>query len=259
MYKKVYFISFIIFIILISYIFICNYKELFDSTNKISNSIEFKTLVVCVYNEDINWINDKKENYDRIYIYIKNKNRYKDIKDKFHKDKIEVISIKNIGSCDHVYLYHIINNYNDLNGNITFSKGTFFRSRIPEFPLKINYENNNNNNDLKTFKLNYWSFSNNKNLNFKYVKSKFINFEDYLCSIFTKKSVDILFGKSQFIIYTGYFIVNSYQIKMYNKEIYQKLISFKDGPNREIDHFHERTWGLLFTNRTPQNIKLLSK
>jgi hypothetical protein len=253
MYNKLFLILFIISIL--CYLITNNTKF-----NNIKDPFtNFRTLVVCVYNEDINWIHDKKENYYKIYIYIKNKNRYNDIKEKFNKDKIEVISIENIGSCDHAYLYHIINNYNDLNGNITFSKGTF-RSRIPEYPLNIIYNKNHriNNNHLKSFKLTYWNFTHNKNLKFKYVQSEFKNFEAYLCSIFTKKSVDILFGKSRSQWREGYFTVNSSQIKVYDKEIYQNLISFKDGPNREIDHFHERLWGLLFTNRDHKNIKLLS-
>ena len=48
----------------------------------LNNLTNFRTLVVCVYNEDINWIHDKKENYDKIYIYIKNKNRYNDLMNK---------------------------------------------------------------------------------------------------------------------------------------------------------------------------------
>ena len=262
MYNKKYFILFIVIVIVIVIVIfylkkkITKFNDIKTKLN-LNNLTNFRTLIVCVYNEDINWINDKKDNYDKIYIYIKNKNRYNDIKDTFNIDKIEVILIKNIGSCDFAYLYHIINNYNDLNGYITFHKGTV-NEHIPTYKINV-YDSNNN--SVRGFSLPHWGFSNpvNRDVNIKYCKSEFKDLEDYLRSIFTKKSVDVLFKDSQYIIYTGYFTVNSSQIKMYDKKIFENLISFKDGPNREIDHFQERIWGLLFTNMNPEHIKLLSK
>ena len=123
MYKKIYFILFIVIIIFYLKKKITKFNDIKTKLN-LNNLTNFRTLIVCVYNEDINWINDKKDNYDKIYIYIKKKNRYNDIKEKFNKDKIEVISIENIGSCDFAYLHHIINNYENMNGTITFHKGT---------------------------------------------------------------------------------------------------------------------------------------
>ena len=78
-------------------------------------------MVCCVYNEDITWIHNETQQYDKIYIYVKNKKRINKLKKEFLNNKINIILLENIGSCDPVYLYHIINNYNSLEDTITFS------------------------------------------------------------------------------------------------------------------------------------------
>ena len=58
-----------------------------------------------------------------------------------------------------------------------------------------------------------------------------------------------MFNNHQYFIYGGNFIVNVSTIHRYDKEIYEKLINYDcKFPNREIDHFYERIWGLLFSN-----------
>lgn len=235
-------------LMLILVVFTMNMKYIDAFNNKTSS------LVVCAYNENIDWIESKEtiDKYTKIFVYIKNKDRFDKIKKNNHK-KIKYISLDNIGSCDFVYLHHIINHYSDLTDIVTFSKGTY-KKNIPKY--NIISKSNSNNNNSKKFSLNYWNFSNNKNLNFKYQKSEFKNLEDYLLSIFKKESVDKLFSNSSYIIYAGWFTVSKDNIHRYKKKIYEKLINYKGGPNREIDHFHERIWGLLFSN-TDTNIELL--
>ena len=73
---------------------------------------------------------------------------------------------------------------------------------------------------------------------------------EYLVSLFGNEAVNKLFNNYNYIIYGGNFIVNKYNIHRYDKKIYEKLINYENNksPNREIDHFYERIWGLLFTN-----------
>ena len=233
-------------------------KELFINENIIKTFNKKETflsktnsMVCCVYNEDINWIHKEYNNYNSIYIYIKNKNRFDKLKKEFLDNKINIILLENIGSCDHAYLYHIINNYNSLEDTITFCKGTYTNTNLIN---KYTYtKKSGNNNALKSFKLNNWKFT--YNTHSKYYKSEFNNLEEYLLSIFSKKNVDKLFSYSTEIIYSGYFTVSKNNILRYNKNVYNKLINYDiKHSNREIDHFHERIWGLLFSNYKKINL-----
>jgi hypothetical protein len=216
------------------------YKETFSSKTN--------SMVCCVYNEDITWIHNEIQEYDKIYIYVKNKQRINKLKNEFTHTKINIILLENIGSCDHVYLYHIINNYDSLEDTITFCKGTYI-NKINKYTYT---KKTSNNNALKSFKLNNWNFT--YNTHSKYYKSEFNNLEEYLLSIFSKKNVDKLFSYSTYVLFGGYFTVTKDNIRRYNKNVYNKLINYDiKQPNREIDHYHERIWGLLFSNYSKIN------
>ena len=182
-------ICLILIVIIIIFFAIYNKKETFLSKTN--------SMVCCVYNEDITWIHNEIQEYDKIYIYVKNKKRINKLKKEFLNNKINIILLENIGSCDHVYLYHIINNYNSLEDTITFCKGTYINKINRN--IKYTYTKKlGNNNALKSFKLNNWKFT--YNTNSKYYKSEFNNLEEYLLSIFSKKNVDKLFSYSTNVI-----------------------------------------------------------
>lgn len=230
---------------------------------QISNKYKFKnrtkktySLVVCVYNENIDWLYDEKNTfkYNEIYVYIKNKERAETfLANNNESNKIKYIQLPNIGSCDFAYLYHIIKNYDNLTDYICFSKGTFKKTIRTyndfNYIIKPMYKLKQNVRRLQNFKLEKYNFKFNKNLNFSFEKSEFKNLEHYLLSIFNKEGVDILFKNYTTIIYGGYFNVSKINIHRYDKKIYEKLQVNKGGPNRELDHFHERIWGLLFSNK----------
>lgn len=223
-----------------------------------------KHLVLAVYNENINWVKKEIPKFNSIFVYIKNESRINKLKELFKNDNnVLVISMNNIGSCDHVYLYHIINNYNKLADLNTFSKGTEPLIKYNKFPDNKHVKKLLgifNTNHLKKFSLSDWKFTNNKDSKFKFKKSKYNNLEEYLIDKFGKIFTNTLFKYSSSIfsltylektIYSlaGYFTVSKKNIMQYKRKLYKKLIEFETkGPNREIDHFHERIWGLLFTN-----------
>ena len=255
----------ILLIIIIIIIIIIIYLFEIDNINTILSCLDIivssnnKDMVISVYNEDINWVKEKIKNYKNIYIYCKNSKRYNIIKQNFNYPNIRIINMKNIGSCDYVYLYHIINNYDNLNNYIHFCKGTKLKNIAYVFlPKFYNCFNNNNNNKLKTFSLNNWTFTNNKNLNLKFKKSNFSNLENYLLSLFTKSFVNNLFQNSIYVIYKGEFTVSKKNIRRYDKKIYEKLKdndNDNNNTNREIDHFQERIWDYysLIINFTKNN------
>ncbi len=223
-----------------------------------------KHLVLAVYNENITWVKKEIPKFNFIFVYIKNESRINELKELFKNDNnVLVISMNNIGSCDHVYLYHIINNYNNLADMNTFSKGTEPLIKYNKFPDN-KYVNKLlgifNTNDLKKFSLSDYKFTNNKDAKFEFKKSKYNNLEEYLIDKFGKIFTNTLLKYSSSIFtftcfektiysFKGYFTVSKKKIIQYKRKLYEKLIEFETkGPNREIDHFHERIWGILFTN-----------
>ena len=79
-------------------------------------------LVVAVYNENIDWINLIKNK--RIFLYLKNPDRYDEIQTKFPNAIIEILP--NIGRESHTYVYHISKNYDYLANHTVFLQGNPF-------------------------------------------------------------------------------------------------------------------------------------
>ena len=210
------------------------------------------SMVVCIYNENIDWVYDyqdtsiKNYKFQKIFLYIKNRERYEKLIEKEHSELFEIISLPNVGSCDYVYLHHIINNYDNLTDCIEFRKGS--GSRVPRM-YNMNSFLKNIPDDVANFHLDHWNFTYNKNLNFKYEKSGFKNVRDYLLSLFSESAVNKLFDGFNYVLYFGNFSVTRDNILRYPKMVYEKLQCLEGGPNREIDHYHERIWGLLFSNK----------
>jgi hypothetical protein len=71
-------------------------------------------LIIARYKEDLSWI---KSDYDNIFIYNKGETNFN--LDKKH----ETINLNNIGRESHTYLYHIIQNYENLNNVNIFCQG----------------------------------------------------------------------------------------------------------------------------------------
>lgn len=226
-----------------------------------------KALVCCAFNEDLKWLHNAAAHYDNIYLYIKNPNRIKEVTLEFqHEQKISVIPFQNIGSCDHIYLYHIITHYDNLPDKIAFTKGSslpvkrrYSYSYLPiaRNPFLYKYfldtdELNLRKEELKAFSLDDYSFTFHKDVHAPFQKSPYNSFEDFLLARFSKPQVDNLFKYASTIIFSGNFLVNNDNIKRYPREVYIKLFDeTTPGPNREVDHFQERLWGLLFSNTLP--------
>lgn len=259
-------------------------------------------LVVCVYNEDITWLHKEQHKYNHIYVYVKNQSRTTSIHNMFNSyEHIKVYVIDNIGSCDHVYLYHIITNYYNLPDKLVLCKGTYDKYYDSDYKY---YGSNKINKYLmwnkliiifilllsitlfmlwfknilsrtliylslfaliiisicvivtrksyitktsRAFKLKEWKFSNNNN-NTKFIQTH-DNIYSYMTNIFNTKFVDDLFKNYKYVINKGYFSMSKDNIQQYPISVYESMINYKiKSPNRDIDHFHERIWGLLFSN-----------
>ena len=91
---------------------------------------EFKCdMVIARFQETLPWLPIyARYKFRNIYIYNKNENENdktaEDLKCTLNTKKCIKINLKNEGRCDHTYLYHIINNYNDLADVTIFTKGS---------------------------------------------------------------------------------------------------------------------------------------
>jgi hypothetical protein len=76
-------------------------------------------IIVSRYNEKLEWINEEPFNRFNYIVYNKGVN------DDFEKNNVtKIINLPNIGRCDHTYLYHIVENYNNLNPINVFFPGS---------------------------------------------------------------------------------------------------------------------------------------
>jgi len=76
-------------------------------------------IIISRFNEDLTWTTHGIFNNYRYIVYNKGDN------DNFEKTNVDkIINLKNVGKCDHTYLYHIIKNYNDLPDILVFLPGS---------------------------------------------------------------------------------------------------------------------------------------
>jgi len=214
-------------------------------------------LVVAYYKEDLDWINKYTYiNFRRVYIYNKGPLEVP-------KLNIPVIEIKldNIGRCDHTYLYHIINTYNDLANVTIFSTGSVSLSTKTLqffFVANMTYMTNNSVfigkyynsvvNDNYNFTLDTWesSHKNNKEGANKLHLANIRPFGDWYNRHFRNIHINM-------INYYGIFSVSRAHIQQHPVAYYKTLLNeFPKHANPEVGHYFERSWVAIF-HLIPQN------
>ena len=253
---KLFIIIIIIIILTIIFYFINNnilyntnntYYELFNGeTNK---SID---IVVARYNEDLAWTLEEPFNKYQYIVYNKGDN------EDFEKKHVKkIIKLDNVGKCDHTYLYHVIDNYDNIADITVFFPGSIDMKYKKKIGVKIlnEIELRNkavfislNQNDIKklhyNFKLDYYKTT--------YKNNKMKNSEEIL-----KKSIIRPFGlwfenifgniKINCLIYYGIFSIDKNDIKQHSKTRYESLIKdLSDHSNPEVGHYFERSWCAVF-------------
>tara|TARA_A100001015_G_scaffold246953_1_gene283575 strand:+ start:1639 stop:2376 length:738 start_codon:yes stop_codon:yes gene_type:complete len=223
-------------------------NNLFYSQIKALN--QTSELVIAYCSENLNWIDKVSNFYDKITIYSKCDNPVK-----YNSKNVKLIYIKNIGSCDYAYLTYIIYNYNNLPDYVQFSKAskepiyrkpTICEDCTPYERKKINSPKNPW--ELTDFKLKNWDFSYNPKMKgkFKFKKSKYKNLYDWAKK--TMKIENRKYENNKCNIRNrggGYFSATKKQINSVPLSVWKKLRKQQKFANEEVDHFIERTWGLL--------------
>ena len=226
-------------------------------------------IVVARYNESLCWLNEYPFNQFEYIVYNKGDN------DTFEKNHVtQIVTLENVGRCDHTYLYHIIENYENLS-NIN----VFFTGSLDTIPFKktkaINILNNIMQSNyinayfigiyhdcLKTnyqdFTLDNWSCTNPDNF------SKNSENSLYKCKLRPYATwYNYFFGNitAHWSTMGGIFSIDKRDIIQHPKTKYISIAqTVNTHSNPEAGHYIERSWGVIFfplihTIKQLENIK----
>ena len=222
-------------------------------------------IIVSRYNEDLKWTLEEPFNEFKYIVYNKGDN------DDFEKSHVkEIINILNIGREGHSYLYHIVENYNDLNNVLVFFPGSMnlgIKKTIAS-DLLNRIKNNSGNSgifvgrllkngvldEFKNFHLEIWSSTDPNNLD----KNK----ESGLCAANIRpfgKWFLHNFGNIKVIFsnYYGIFSIDKKDIIQHRKYRYEKLVKqLEVSSNPEVGHYIERSWAAIFSPLKYTKIKI---
>lgn len=240
-------------------IFIIYYAYLYNNSKKTNISSDRINIIISRYNENLKWTLDYPYNKYKYTVYNKGNNENFE-----KKNVINVINLPNIGRESHTYLYHIINNYDNLKDINVFLPGsidtnhTIFKKKLISSKLIDNIEKNDNavflsfdnikNNSIvdefKLFQVNSYSSTTRENfiLN-KESKTEKCMYRPYY------KWYNKVFGDrvSSSVIHYGIFSVDKRDILKYPKIYYENLIKYvSNSSNPEAGHFFEKSWGVIF-------------
>jgi hypothetical protein len=101
-------------------------------------------LVISRYKEPVSWLGlYKNKGFHRIIVYNKSDSPFECPAIENKHTKCEVIGIPNVGVCDHTYLYHIVENYDNLADVTVFAPGSAemdHKAQLLEMTMKKVFE-----------------------------------------------------------------------------------------------------------------------
>jgi hypothetical protein len=209
-------------------------------------------IVISRYNENLHWLNHEPFNKYKNIIYNKGPN------DDFYKtNNIKVVNLENIGRCDHTYLFHIIENYDNLADITVFLPGSIdisnkTKKAILQVELVEKHQNtvfiggyyDNVKRNLYDFKLDIWSAShpNNCALNneCQLTPANIRPFGKWYDTHFP--GIDV-----QYTSNLGILGISKDHILQHKKSYYENLIKeLNNSSNPEVGHYFERSWNAVF-------------
>ena len=208
-------------------------------------------IIIARYNEDLNWLLESPFNQFKYIVYNKGDNI------NFCKQNVkEIITLPNLGKCDHTYLYHIVNNYDNLAEILVFFPGSIQMHHKKEKAIKLlrriiaykkaailgNYCRNLPT-QFHNFSLDTWETSDANN------RSNQIDTTLRPCRIRPyQRWYKYYFGnlKIVFVCMHGIFSISKRDVKKYKVTRYQNLLNQLSFPNPEVGHYIERSWVAIF-------------
>ena len=210
-------------------------------------------LVISAYKEDLKWLNHIPATFHHVYIYNKGPGMITGVNIPYTE-----IKLKNIGRCDHTYLYHIIHNYDKLADVTIFATGsthalTHKRNKF-RFTLNKTLETRNTvfyadryenvKEDLYNFTMESYPASyanNNIGVNStKMIQANIRPFGKWYDEHFPNLDIHA-------VTFSGVFSVSKEHIHQHDTDYYRNLIGdFPFHPNPEVGHYFERAWIAIF-------------
>jgi hypothetical protein len=197
-------------------------------------------LIVARYNEDISWI---KSNYDNVFVYNKGQDN---LMTNFNLKKLN-----NVGRESQTYLYHIVQNYNNLNKINIFTQGAILDHGMNESVLfnyyieAIKYGASLNKNFYPEWVEKFGGYKNfriDEHAGKKVSKSKYSLYE-------WKKNFNISDDDQPFKWYQkAVFAISKDSIHTRDLQFYQNLLNDPElnQLDPEIGHYYERSWAKIF-------------
>jgi hypothetical protein len=211
-------------------------------------------IVISRYNEDLSWLDEYPFNEFEYIVYNKGDN------DNFLKINVKkIINLENLGKCDHTYLYHIIQNYENLSNIVVFLPGSLNMEykkdksvKMLKYIIDSNFTNaffigeyhKNIKDTFQNFTLDEWKTSYEQNL----IKNSESSLQ--LCKIRPYGLwYKYFFGNiaAHWYTYWGTFSIDKRDIIQHPLIRYQNLIqTVNKHSNPEAGHYIERSWGAIF-------------
>jgi hypothetical protein len=209
-------------------------------------------IVVARYNEDLKWILEPPFNQFKYIVYNKGVN------DDFEKTNvIKVVSLENVGRCDHTYLYHIVHNFNSLATVTVFFPGSLNNEYKKKNAIRIlknikrertgiflGTRTNNLKKEFQNFTLDKWVCTDLSNAS--------LNNESKLLPAVIRpygRWFQYHFGdiKVRYWCIYGVFSMHKLDIIKHNIERYRELmLAVGRHSNPEVGHYIERSWAAIF-------------
>ena len=212
-------------------------------------------IVVARYNESLNWLNEYPFNQFNYIVYNKGDDY------RFAKNRVkQIINIKNVGRCDHTYLYHIVEYYKHLADICVFFTGSIgdipakkqTAIRILTNIIKSNYthayfigtHHDSVHMAFKDFKLDSHACEcqaniskNSETLLYKSVLRPYSRWYYY----FFKNTI------SHWSTFGGIFSIDKRDIIQHPLNRYMSILqTVSTHSNPEAGHYVERSWGVIF-------------
>lgn len=210
-------------------------------------------IIIAQYNENIDFLNEIPFSNHNIICYNKGPTTPK------CPSCVKIETLPNVGKCDHTYLYHIIQNYNNLADINVFLPGSCLMNYIKKSKtykvietaektktsVFIGASYNDVYKDLYGFKLDNHLTANKDNQQL----NNDISLKPCQIRPFGKW-YNSLFGnlRTTMVDYTSIFAVSKEHILQHPISYYKKLISYIDDDiSPECGHYIERSWVAIFS------------
>lgn len=209
-------------------------------------------IIVARYNENLEWMREYPFNLFRYIVYNKGVN------DDFEKCNVdEIVNLPNVGRCDHTYLYHIVNNYNNLDDinvffpgclNVEFkkNKAKLILYNIIKYRTAVIYGHKTQDvkKEFENFTLDNWTSTD--------VANQTLNPENRTYPAKLRpygKWYNYMFGNAKASWYCLHGILSVHKLDIIKRNInhYRQLLNAVGvHSNPEVGHYIERSWALIF-------------